>query len=203
MLIIKPIEYFKPKNIVYDEVTLIDAFDSFTHNLVQLFLSLNTPVTVFRSKNIPIDTILDRIGGYLVLSPGPGTPSQAGILKKIIPYVYNKIPILGVCLGMQAVNEVFEGKTVKSEHPIHGMTSKISHDGTGIFTNIPSPMIVARYHSLTVKNVSTNFKIQSIYNKTIMAFNMSNKIATTQFHPESFLTPYGSQIILNFLDMRL
>ena len=199
----QPIEHFKPKIIKYGEVTLIDAYDSFTHNLVQAFLKLGAPVTVYRSRDVTVPDVEEEIGSYLVLSPGPGVPSDAGIIKSIISAVYDKIPILGVCLGMQAINEVFGGITIKAPTIVHGKQTKISHDGTGIFEGIPNNILVGRYHSLQVDQVSSKFEVQSIVNSVPMAFRIPNKLAGVQFHPESFLTEYGIEMLSNFLEMKL
>ncbi|MCP5054202.1 MAG: aminodeoxychorismate/anthranilate synthase component II [bacterium] len=179
---------------------MIDAYDSFTHNLVQSFLKIGAPVRVFRCKDVTMDEVEQSIGAYLVLSPGPGVPSTAGILKDVILPFYGKIPILGVCLGMQAINEVFGGVTHRASKPVHGKTSLIEHDGTGVFTGIPSPITVARYHSLEIDNIPADFNIQSIHEDTVMAFHIERKLAAVQFHPESFLTGQGSAMLTNFLE---
>lgn len=197
------IEYFEPKLVKYGEVTLIDAYDSFTHNLVQTFLKLGAPVKVFRSKDVSVSDVENEIGSYLVLSPGPGVPSDAGILKDVISRFYEEIPILGVCLGMQAINEVFGGITAKAPKIVHGKQTKIFHDGTGIFEDIPDNIFVGRYHSLQVDQVSTEFVIQSTIDSVPMAFHIPNKLAGVQFHPESFLTEYGLEMLSNFLEMKL
>ncbi len=199
----EPIEYYEPQSIIYGEVTLIDANDSFTHNLVQAFLKLGAPVRVFRSKHVSVAKVVENIGSYLVLSPGPGVPSEAGILKDVIPALHEKIPILGVCLGMQAINEVFGGETNQAPEIVHGKTSVLSHDGTGIFYQIPSPIKVARYHSLQINDTPSKLKIQSMHGPIPMAFHVPNKIAAVQFHPESFLTEYGLNMLKNFLEGRI
>lgn len=201
--IVGAIEYFKPRNQEHDEVTLIDAYDSFTYNIVQMFLKLGAPVRVFRSKENTVDNVVDQIGKYLVLSPGPGTPSSGGIMKDLIIPLFGKIPILGICLGMQSINEVFGGVTLTNPKPMHGKFSLISHDGTGIFSGITSPIQVARYHSLFISNLSPNFSIQSTIENIIMAFHMTGQIACVQFHPESFLTPDGPKMIKNYLEKSL
>jgi anthranilate synthase component 2 len=201
--IILPIEHFTPSNLRYGRVTLIDAYDSFTHNLAMAFCTLGAPVTVMRSKEITFDDVDTHLGNYLVFSPGPGTPSDAGLYKELILKYYKKVPILGVCLGMQAINEVFGGKTAPAPEPMHGKTSLVPHDGTGVFQNIPSPTIVARYHSLACFEISQQFILQSQTeppNPIPMAFHEPPYIAAVQFHPESFLTKYGIQMLRNFLE---
>lgn len=201
--IIQPIEHFSTPHPWFEKVTLIDAYDSFTHNLVMAFCTLGASVTVMRSKEISFDDVDRHMGKYLVFSPGPGTPSDAGLYKELIQKYYRKIPILGVCLGMQAINEVFGGYTAPAPEPMHGKTSLITHDETGLFRNIPSPTHVARYHSLACFNISSQFKLQSQTdppNPVPMAFHESPYIAAVQFHPESFLTEYGYQMLQNFLE---
>lgn len=195
------IESFDPKIKKYEEVILIDANDSFTHNLVEAFLKLGAPVKVVRGHEVDITKIREEMGDYIVLSPGPGKPEKSGIHKEVIKEFYSKIPILGVCLGMQAINEVFDGRTITADKPVHGKTSSISHVGTGIFQNIPSPTTVARYHSLIVSEVSDIFSIQSEYEGIVMAFNNRDLLLTAvQFHPESFLTTDGLKMLENFLE---
>ncbi len=195
------IESFVPIVKKYEEVILVDANDSFTHNLVQAFLKLGAPVKVLRGHEVDIKKIRTEMGRYIVLSPGPGNPENSGIHKEVIREFNSKIPILGVCLGMQAINEVFGGKTIIANKPVHGKTSSISHLGTGIFQNIPSPTTVARYHSLIVSDVSDIFSIQSKYEGIVMAFNNPDLIITcVQFHPESFLTTDGLKMLENFLE---
>lgn len=195
------IELFDPKEKKYGEVILIDANDSFTHNLVQAFIKLGAPVKVLRGHEVDIKKVRAEMGSYIVLSPGPGNPENSGIHKQVIREFNSKIPILGVCLGMQAINEVFEGKTITANKPVHGKTSSISHLGTGIFQNIPSPTIVARYHSLIVSDISNIFSIQSEFEGIVMAFNNRDLLLTgVQFHPESFLTTDGLKMLENFLE---
>lgn len=199
----KPVEQFTPKVQKYGEVSLIDAYDSFTHNLVQAFLKLGASVKVFRSKETSVSEVEKNIGSYLVLSPGPGVPNDAGILKEAINKFKDQIPILGVCLGMQAINEVFGGVTTPAPEIIHGKSSKINHDGNGIFQNIKSPVKVARYHSLQISKTPKELVIQSMHGTIPMAFHIPGKIAGVQFHPESFLTEFGSLMLENFLEGKI
>lgn len=195
-----PIELFLPTLQKYREVTLLDANDSFTHNLVQAFLKLGAPVRVFRLDTLTLKQIAENLGHYLVLSPGPGVPDDAGCMKAAIQYFKGKIPILGVCLGMQAINEVFGGKTVRADYPVHGKISRIMHNDTGIFTDVKTPTTVARYHSLKIANVSAEFEIQSVYKGVIMAIKHKELlISGVQFHPESFLSEDGLKMLENFL----
>ena len=161
-------EYYRSKSNVYDEITLIDCNDSFTHNLVGEFINLGASVSVFQSHEIDFDMIVDNIGGYLVISPGPGKPVDSGIAREIYNVMKGKLPTFGVCLGMQLINEYYGGKTVKAIELKHGKISYISHDKKGIFTNISqSHSINKRYHSLMIKPSSilkNNFRIPKYYN---------------------------------------
>lgn len=196
---ISPIEEFLPKEIIYGKVLIIDARDSFTHNLVQVFLSLGAQVLVLDAFINKSENIKKINFDYLVLSPGPRTPKQSGIMKAACKYYYKKKPILGICLGMQVINEVFGGKTVKLKNIVHGKTSKINHNGQGVFTNINTPTEVARYHSLQVTNINKIFNIQATLGELIMAFNQPKVLSSVQFHPESFMSKDGRQMIKNFL----
>ncbi|HEX3073660.1 MAG TPA: aminodeoxychorismate/anthranilate synthase component II, partial [Ignavibacteriales bacterium] len=140
---------------------------------------------------------------YIVISPGPGTPSAAGITEKLIQNLGGKIPILGVCLGHQAIAEVFGGKVVKANVPMHGKTSIIEHNGKGIFENLPSPMQVGRYHSLIVsqEDIPSSLAVTArAMDGEIMALEYRElALAGVQFHPESVLTPQGMDMLKNFL----
>lgn len=197
---VQPIESFHPPSSLFGKVTLVDAHDSFTHNLIQLFLSLGAPVTSLRSKEVTLETLEQQIGDYLVLSPGPQTPSEAGVMKEAISHFYGRVPILGVCLGMQAINEVFGGTTICSSTPVHGQASEITHDSSGLFAAVPNPTPVARYHSLIVADLPDRFHVQSTFKGITMAFHEPGKMAAVQFHPESFLTKHGPVMVSNFLE---
>jgi len=197
-----PVELFLPTVQSYAEVTLLDCNDSFTHNLVQAFLKLGAPVRVFRSHQVSVDDVRDQLGSYLVLSPGPGSPDQAGIAKSLYFTLRDTVPILGVCLGMQTMNEVLGGKTIAAPLPVHGKVSVIEHDGTGIFTGVTNPTPVARYHSLQIDAVK-QIEIQSSHDGVIMAFRVPPQTVAVQFHPESFLTTEGLVMLRNFLEGRL
>ncbi len=197
---VQSIECFEPHRSEHDLVTLVDAHDSFTHNLVHAFLALGAPVVVLRAREVSLDHVKDHLGRHVVISPGPGKPTDWPLLEQVIRACYKKVPMLGVCLGMQAINEVFGGQTVNTGRPVHGKTSLISHDGSGVFSGIPSPLYVARYHSLCVSNVNPRFHVQSEAEGIIMAFHEPGWIAGVQFHPESFLTEYGHAMLTNFLE---
>jgi anthranilate synthase component II len=185
------------------KLLVIDNYDSFTYNLVQMFMHYDLDFSVHRSDKISINDIENIEPDYIVISPGPKSPQHAGISIEIIKKFYKKMPILGVCLGMQCINEAFGGKTIKAPVPVHGKTSVITHDNTGIFKNIPKSLKAARYHSLIVSNLSDEFKITSKTADNII-MGISHKkhfLHGVQFHPESFLTQYGDIIIKNFLNV--
>ncbi|WP_459890724.1 anthranilate synthase component II [Desulfothermus okinawensis] len=180
----------------------IDNYDSFTYNLVQLFSTLYDDIKVHRHDKITLNQIKILSPRAIIISPGPKAPKEAGISKQVICAFYKQIPILGVCLGMQCINECFGGKTTCSPIPIHGKTSKVFHNKDGLFKGIPSPFIVARYHSLCVEPAKTTpLKIDATAEDgVIMALSHPDyPLFGVQFHPESFLTQYGVQMARNFL----
>lgn len=183
---------------------LIDNFDSFTHNLVQYFHILGEDVEVVRNNSITADECLQFNPDYIVLSPGPGTPAQSGVTKEVIRLCAGKIPILGVCLGMQAIAETYGGKVVPSGRPIHGKTSSIYHNNEGIFLGIPQEFAATRYHSLIVENDSLPSCLEATAHSSdgqIMGLRHRElPVEGVQFHPESILTKAGLAILQNFLD---
>ncbi|MCY3414626.1 MAG: aminodeoxychorismate/anthranilate synthase component II [Candidatus Heimdallarchaeota archaeon] len=195
------IEVFMPSTSLYPQVTILDAEDSFTHNIVQSLLKIGAPVRVIKAKAISLEECISLEIQRLILSPGPGIPKNAGIMKEVIKHYSGKIPMLGICLGMQAINEVFGGKTIRSPTPMHGKISIIHHDKKGIFQGIESPTQVARYHSLMTMDIADNFTIKSKVDGVVMAFADSDlKISAVQFHPESFLTLSGQEMMKNFVE---
>jgi anthranilate synthase component 2 len=129
-------------------LTLIDNYDSFTHNLAQLFLGFGLTVEVFRHDAIGLEQLRAAPPDWLCISPGPRTPAQAGVSAEVVAGLAGRVPILGVCLGMQVINEVFGGRTELAPRPVHGKRARISHLGLGPFAGLPSPLMAARYHSL-------------------------------------------------------
>lgn len=180
---------------------MIDNYDSFTFNLFQLFASLGIYVEVFRHDEITIPEIERKAPRWICISPGPKNPSQAGISKEVIRLFYTRLPILGVCLGMQAINEVFGGQTVHAPRPVHGKRDLIHHTGRGIFRGIPSPFWAARYHSLCVDSPSQELAITAwSQDGVIMGIqHRSYPLHGVQFHPESFMTEYGKELVMGFL----
>ncbi len=180
---------------------VIDNYDSFTHNLVQMFMHYDLEICVHRCDRITLAEIEAARPDYLVISPGPKDPSDAGISTLAVKCFAGKLPILGVCLGMQSINEAFGGKTVRAPVPVHGKTSRIHHDGTGVFKAIPSPFVAARYHSLTAVDISPDLRVTaSIEDGVIMGIaHDRHRLFGVQFHPESFMTEHGFVLIDNFL----
>lgn len=184
---------------------VIDNYDSFTYNLVQFLGELGAEPVVRRNDQITVDEIAS--GGYrgLVISPGPGEPKDAGISLAAIRELGGRMPILGVCLGHQAIGEAFGGVIVRAPRPIHGKASRVRHDGRGIFAGIPDQLEVARYHSLVIQP-ETFPNVLEVTAKTddgiIMGVrHRSLPIEGVQFHPESVLTSCGMQILSNFLQL--
>jgi len=180
---------------------VIDNYDSFTYNLVQMFMHYELDIHVHRSDKISIAQIEQIAPGYILISPGPKDPAHAGISTQLIQWFFTRIPILGVCLGMQCLNEAFGGATVRSPKPMHGKTSSICHNGSGLFKSCPSPFLAARYHSLMVKPVSPDLVITASSEDGVI-MGLSHReypLHGVQFHPESFLTEDGFILIENFL----
>ena len=184
-------------------ILMIDNYDSFTYNLVQYLSELGEKLVVFRNDKIRLEEIEKMKPGYIVISPGPGRPSEAGISNEIIRKFSGKIPILGVCLGHQCIGEVFGGKVGSAGKLMHGKTSMIYHSGQGIFKGIPSPFEATRYHSQIVerKSFPRALKIMAwTKDKEIMALKHKKfPVWGVQFHPESILTKEGKKLLKNFI----
>ena len=185
---------------------LIDNYDSFTYNLVQAFLVIGADVLVHRNDQITLDEAQALAPTHLCISPGPGTPYDAGVSMAMIRHFAGRLPILGVCLGHQSITEVFGGKVVRNSRLMHGKTSPIEHDGAGVFRGLPSPIEVGRYHSLVAAPASmpdellvtartAEGEIMGLRHRDLM-------IEGVQFHPESVLTPQGPAMLENFLTFR-
>ncbi|WP_214780881.1 aminodeoxychorismate/anthranilate synthase component II [Exiguobacterium sp. s22] len=185
-------------------IVLIDNYDSFTYNLVQYFGELGEELVVYRNDEITIQEIETLAPSYLVISPGPCTPNEAGISIKAIQTFAGRIPILGVCLGHQAIAQAFGGEVIHAERLMHGKTSKIQHDGKSIFKGIPQQTIVTRYHSLAVERSSLPECLAiTAETKTgeIMALrHRTLPIEGVQYHPEAILTEHGKDMIQNFIE---
>ena len=182
---------------------LLDNYDSFTYNIYQLFSDIGAQVEVVRSDKISIDGI--RANGYrgIIISPGPGIPQDAGISEEVIRQLGGEIPILGICLGHQAIGEVFGGRIVRAKEIVHGKPSPIRHDGQGLYAGLPEKAAVGRYHSLIIERESLPDCLAvtaELEDGTIMGVRHKEyAIEGIQFHPESILTPDGEKIMRNFL----
>jgi len=185
---------------------VIDNYDSFTYNLVQYLSEIGQEVRVVRNDEIPAADIAGLAPSHIVISPGPCTPNEAGISLEVIKTYAGKIPILGVCLGHQAIGQAFGGKVVRAARVMHGKTSQISHDGQGVFTGLPNPFEATRYHSLLIERSSVPDSLDvtaETAEKEIMAVRHKTlPVEGVQFHPESFLTTSGKDLLRNFIARR-
>jgi anthranilate synthase/aminodeoxychorismate synthase-like glutamine amidotransferase len=186
-------------------ILVIDNYDSFTYNLVQYLGELGATLEVRRNDQTTIEEIERMTPERIVISPGPKTPSEAGICLDVIQRFSASVPILGVCLGHQAIGQAFGGRVVRAPEIMHGKTSFISHDGRTIFTGVPNPFPATRYHSLIVERSSLPDCLEVSAcsgNGLIMGLRHKNmKIEGVQFHPESVLTEAGKQLLANFLKL--
>ena len=184
-------------------ILMIDNYDSFTYNLVQYFGELGAEVLVHRNDQITLDEIEALAPDHICVSPGPCSPTEAGISVPLILRFAGKIPILGVCLGHQAIGAAFGGRVVRAKVIMHGKTSEITHTGTDVFTNLPSPFTVIRYHSLAIEretlpdclaitSQTADGEIMGVRHKTLPVYGV-------QFHPESILSEHGHALLHNFL----
>ena len=186
-------------------ILLLDNYDSFTYNLAQYLGELGCEVEVHRNDKISVDDIARRKPERIVISPGPCTPEEAGISIELIQRLAGKFPILGVCLGHQAMGAAFGGKVVRAPRIFHGKTSEIRHDGKGIFRDLPKPFTATRYHSLIVEKKSLPRELTitaETADGTIMGLrHRRHKMEGVQFHPESVLTQDGKKLLKNFLEL--
>ena len=182
---------------------LIDNYDSFTYNLVQAFLVLGADVRVYRNDAITVSEALALAPTHLCISPGPGTPYDAGVSMDMIRAFAGKVPVLGVCLGHQSIVEVFGGKVVRAGRLMHGKTSVVRHDGRTLFEGLPEPCEVGRYHSLIANPSSLPAHLevsgQTPEGEVMGVRHRSLMVEGVQFHPESILTPEGPRLMQNFL----
>jgi anthranilate synthase/aminodeoxychorismate synthase-like glutamine amidotransferase len=182
---------------------LIDNYDSFTYNLVQAFLVLGADVHVYRNDAISVEQAIAFAPSHLCISPGPGTPYDAGVSMDMIRAFAGRLPVLGVCLGHQSIVEVFGGKVVRAGRLMHGKTSTIQHDGVSLFAGLPQPCEVGRYHSLIAapENLPPDLQVSARTDQgEIMGVrHRSLMVEGVQFHPESILTPDGPALMKNFL----
>jgi len=182
---------------------LIDNYDSFTYNLVQAFMVLGADVIVHRNDALTVEQARALAPTHLCISPGPGTPQQAGVSIDMIRAFAGKIPVFGVCLGHQSITEAFGGRVVRAPRLMHGKTSPIEHDGRGVFAGIPNPCEVGRYHSLISEGASLPKELivtaRTAEGEIMGLRHAQLAIEGVQFHPESVLTPQGPAMMKNFL----
>lgn len=186
-------------------ILIIDNYDSFTYNLVQYLSEWGQKLIVYRNNKITIDDIKKLKPSHIVISPGPGDPSDAGVSCDVIREFGSKIPVLGVCLGHQCIGEVFGGKVVRADRLMHGKTSMIYHNKSAFFKNMPNPFEATRYHSLIVERKSLPKALEIIaWTKEGEIMGLEHKkfpVRGVQFHPESILTREGKQLLKNFVNM--
>lgn len=183
---------------------LIDNYDSFTYNLFHYLGELGAKIEVWRNDAIRAEEVLDRNPRGIVLSPGPCTPNEAGICLDVIKLAAERrVPLLGVCLGHQAIGQVFGGKVVRAPVPVHGKTSPVHHTGTSLFTGLPTPYLATRYHSLIVERESLPACLDvTAWTEDGLIMGLAHKelpIAGVQFHPESIASEHGHALLRNFL----
>jgi anthranilate synthase/aminodeoxychorismate synthase-like glutamine amidotransferase len=186
-------------------ILLLDNYDSFTYNLAQYLGELGCQVEVHRNDKISVEQIARKKPEGIVISPGPCTPQEAGISMELVQKLTGKFPILGVCLGHQAIGAAFGGRIVRAPKLFHGKTSQILHDGKGVFAKLPKPFTATRYHSLIVerKSLPRELEITAETDDGIImgVRHRTEKIEGVQFHPESVLTESGKQLLRNFLEL--
>ena len=183
-------------------ILLIDNYDSFVHNLARYFVQLGQTTRVVRNDALSLDDVRRMQPGAIVLSPGPCTPAEAGISVELVQQLYHAIPILGVCLGHQAIATAFGGRVIRGT-PVHGRTSQIFHDGRGVFADLSQPITACRYHSLVVEEATlpTCLEVSArTSDRTVMALRHRQHLTVgVQFHPESILTTHGYTLLAEFL----
>ncbi len=185
-------------------IVVVDNYDSFTYNLVQYVASLGANCQVRLNDRVTTDEIRDMAPHGILLSPGPGTPDDAGVTLDVIRELSREIPVFGVCLGLQSIGQAFGGKVIRAPRLMHGKTSPIEHDGRGVFTGVPNPFQATRYHSLVVEEATLpgclevsartpEGEIMGIRHRTL-------PVEGVQFHPESILTEHGLDLVQNWLN---
>ena len=186
-------------------ILMIDNYDSFTYNLVQYLGQLDQTVAVYRNDEITLEDIRNLAPEAIFLSPGPCTPKEAGITVDVIREFHKSIPIMGVCLGHQAIGYAFGGNVVRADRLMHGKTSPIINDGKTIFKGLPNPFIAGRYHSLLIEEASLPsclmISARTQEGEIMGVRHQEYTVEGIQFHPESILTPQGKRILRNFLEL--
>jgi anthranilate synthase/aminodeoxychorismate synthase-like glutamine amidotransferase len=185
-------------------VVLVDNYDSFTYNLVQYLGELGAELIVRRNDAIDLDGIAALEPTHLVISPGPKTPREAGVSVEAIRHFAGRVPVLGVCLGHQAIGEAFGAKVVRGREPVHGKTSRITHDGRTVFAGVENPMVATRYHSLVIDpDLAPELELTAWCDGDVVmgVRHRDVPVEGVQFHPESILTDAGKAMLANFLTM--
>ncbi len=184
-------------------LVMIDNYDSFTYNLVQLFAEFALDILVFRHDQVGLEEITAIQPDWICISPGPRDPAHAGISAEVVRRFSGLVPILGVCLGMQVINEVYGGRTSRAPLPVHGKASRVHHQGRGIFSGLPSPFLAARYHSLQVELGSGDLEPLAWAEDGVL-MGLGHRylpVWGVQFHPESFFSEHGLEMAANFLGL--
>ncbi len=186
-------------------ILVIDNYDSFTYNLVQYLGELGAELTVVRNDRMTLADVNRLAPSHIVISPGPGDPTDGGISNDVIREFHRSVPILGVCLGHQCIGHAFGGTVTRAPRLMHGKTSSIYHDGRGLFENVSNPFEAGRYHSLIVREpLPEGFKVTA-FTKEGEVMGLRHKqypLEGVQFHPESVLTPFGKQMLANFIQYK-
>jgi anthranilate synthase component 2 len=183
---------------------MLDNYDSFTYNLVQYLGELGAEVQVFRNDAITVDAVVRLAPTQIVVSPGPCTPNEAGISVPLIRRFAGEVPILGVCLGHQAIGQAFGGRIVRARRVMHGKLSPVTHDGRGVFAGVPAPFAATRYHSLAIERASLPDELEvtatSEDGEIMGVRHRQYAVEGVQFHPEAILTEHGKRLLANFLE---
>jgi len=185
-------------------IILIDNYDSFTWNLYHYLGDLGAETVVHRNDQISVGQVISANPEAIVISPGPGVPADAGIIIDLVKQASGKIPILGVCLGLQAIGEAFGGKVVRAPTQMHGKVSAVRHDNRGVFNSVPQDFTATRYHSLVVERASLPAELEVTAETAGIIMGLQHKtmnVHGVQFHPESIASEYGHKILNNFLEM--
>ncbi|TBM21229.1 anthranilate synthase component II [Hafnia paralvei] len=189
------------------DILLLDNIDSFTYNLVDQLRASGHRVVIYRNQ-IPAEVIINKLAEMenpvLMLSPGPGTPSEAGCMPELLNKLRGKLPIIGICLGHQAIVEAYGGHVGQAGEILHGKASLVEHDGEGMFSGLPSPLPVARYHSLVGSQIPAGLTVNASFNGMVMAVRHDEeRVCGFQFHPESILTTQGARLLEQTLEWAL
>ena len=184
-------------------IVMIDNYDSFTYNLVQYLGEMGAELRVFRNDEVTVEQVAELQPDHVIISPGPCTPNEAGISVPLIHALAGKVPLLGVCLGHQAIGQAFGGEVVRAGRLMHGKTSPILHEGKGVFNGLPSPFQATRYHSLVIRRESLpdclEITAETEIGEIMGVRHKELPVEGVQFHPESILTEHGKDLLRNFL----